>query len=420
VLPVADCAELKSLHPDAGDGAYTLSFGHQWFRRYAAQCKGASTYLPLDAGANVSMYNNHAWGLSHTNNPNLVTTWSAVRMDQSGQVTLDDYSFSTSTGSVGGQGTGLHLAFGTTGDCAAGNSATGLSTIDLTSTPFAVDPVATTWHISGYYPGGTATLSAANQKVSLTGGGFCGGNGPSLPDGGVAIQLKYVGFTCKTIHALNPAGVSGVYSLVDGSGPGATLAPLAYCDMATASAGWTLALKADGTRSDSAFFYDSPYWTTDATLNDRAPDLSAQESKYSAFMSVPFTEVRLDQGGRTVVAAAASAQSSLLDVMLTGRVALTTTSGAWATTFGPVQANCQQLGLNNLGSPAAVRIGLLGNNEADCSSPDSYAGVGGNLAVDNCYLSDGGTTGTSSGSLGGGTCAPGGVNTAGFSLVWVR
>ena len=45
--------------------------------------------------------------------------------------------------------------------------------MDLTGTAFAVAPSQFT--AQGWHPAGTATYSAANQVVNLTGGGYCGG-----------------------------------------------------------------------------------------------------------------------------------------------------------------------------------------------------------------------------------------------------
>ncbi len=68
-----------------------------------------------------------------------------------------------------------------------------------------------------------------------------------------------------------------------------------------------------------------------------------------------------------------------------------------------LQSNCNQEGLNN--NPAngwnRIRIGILGNEQTDCSSPDSYIGLGGasstcgtgDLAAGDiaCYTPDNGT-----------------------------
>jgi hypothetical protein len=53
-----------------------------------------------------------------------------------------------------------------------------------------------------------------------------------------------------------------------------------------------------------------------------------------------------------------------------------------------LQDNCNISGLNvrarqTLGLVDRVRIGILSNNEDDCNSPDSYVGIGTNLAGSN-------------------------------------
>ena len=39
-----------------------------------------------------------------------------------------------------------------------------------------------------------------------------------------------------------------------------------------------------------------------------------------------------------------------------------------------MQPNCNQEGFNSMNK---IRIGILGNNENDCGTPDSFLGVGG-------------------------------------------
>ena len=46
---------------------------------------------------------------------------------------------------------------------------------------------------------------------------------------------------------------------------------------------------------------------------------------------------------------------------------------------GTLQGNCNREGVNNVinaGTEAKVRIGILGNNENDCNTPDSAIGIG--------------------------------------------
>jgi hypothetical protein len=98
------------------------------------------------------------------------------------------------------------MPYANTLDCLAHGSSAGLGNIDLTGLPFIVDD---TFVIRGFNPGGSVNGVAASVDgaafpvrasiVNLTGGGYCGGIGPTVGGGrfnqygAFDLQLKYVG-----------------------------------------------------------------------------------------------------------------------------------------------------------------------------------------------------------------------------------
>lgn len=180
---------------------------------------------------------------------------------------------------------------------------------------------------------------------------------------------------------LRTAGVvdDGLYTL-DGDGPGGLEPASAYCDMTNAGGGWTLVLKADG--EFSTFAYDSELWTNTMELAGSS-DLAAIEAKLRSYVNVAFTQMRI------VMTSPSGDHSLLMDVGAASCVALFT-RGRSTTTVGrmqwldlvpgsALQPNCQEQGINVAPAPtfSRVRIGLIGNGEAECNSPDSWIGIGG-------------------------------------------
>jgi hypothetical protein len=371
------------------------------------------TYLLVDAGANFSEYDNFQWGLGCqvVAAPNAQTNFSGLRFDPTtGLVQVDDFTLSTSVdggrfgNSPGQTGTG-RVAWGSTGDCSC-SAPRGDARVDLRGTPFGVDQATTTFALEGFNPRGGATLTERGQLGVLSGGGFCGGLTPRQPDSRVAVRLRYTNvWSCDAILRARPGSASGVYNLFDGTGPNASGSPLAWCDMTTAGGGWTLLLKVDGRRPDSAFGYESPLWTNDVLFGAPVPDVQDAEAKYAAFSTLPFTELRLvnTANNASLTLAAPANTSSLRDLVAApAPVAIPMPLGAsrWLQFFGAsgdagvLQPNCNREAFGNATGVGRVRLGLLTNNEADCNSPDSYAGLGSSLSGPTCFnLPDGGFQG---------------------------
>jgi hypothetical protein len=175
------------------------------------------------------------------------------------------------------------------------------------------------------------------------------------------------------VHTIDPDGAGGV-------------APFAtYCEMQADGGGWTLVLKADG--NQSTFRYDAVEWTNASVVNPTATALDRVEAKLASFSTVPFTAMRLGmvEGAASVryITIPLSASSLLALVGTTNTFTATgVAKSTWASLMlsPSLQANCNRQGVNvygPFGDPwPRVRIGFLANEQNECSSPDSYIGIG--------------------------------------------
>ncbi len=207
---------------------------------------------------------------------------------------------------------------------------------------------------------------------------------PDAPDACTGTGCVYT--SCAEL----PAGsASGVYTL---RGLGGTTWQ-GYCQVPMdRSPAWTLVMKVDGART--TFQYDSSHWVTASRYMDGAVDLNRNEAKYVGFNATPFHELRLQtRTGSTerdvvvTVMPHPTVASSLVDVIL-GRVmpapALLQGPEPWAGVFpgARLQPMCRRFGFNIApgggGTRARVRIGGVGDEStANCTTPDSWVGVGG-------------------------------------------
>lgn len=172
----------------------------------------------------------------------------------------------------------------------------------------------------------------------------------------------------------------------------------AYCELAAAGGGWTLAAKVDGTLS--TFDYTSTLWTS-AMLLDASPDTSEVEAKLRSFIDLPFTEIRLvfrtSGFEREVVLPLAA--TSLRSLFSSGTYMPTSVGRAAWMNLVPgarLQVYCNREGANAIPSPenamsAAVRLGIIANENAvgDCATPDSFVGVGGRFRAGSGWPSAG-------------------------------
>jgi hypothetical protein len=185
--------------------------------------------------------------------------------------------------------------------------------------------------------------------------------------------------SCNERKTAVAGSTDGVYS-IDPDGAGAGAAYDVYCDMTNDGGGWTLAIKADG--AQTTFGYDQALWTDASTFGSAAFD--ATEAKLQSFSDLAFTNMRiaLVTGGVTNTAVIPQVATSLKDLFSGPYVMTAVTRAGWKNLVpgSSLQANCNNEGFNSLtvadSNWSRVRIGILGNEQNDCTSPDSWIGIG--------------------------------------------
>lgn len=167
----------------------------------------------------------------------------------------------------------------------------------------------------------------------------------------------------------------------DGAGP---VPPFqAWCDNHSDGGGWTLVHRSDGGSAEAAF--GAELWTSAVATAGASPLPAGKPARLPGYATLPLPgqAVRLvmrvgAHTGALVLPAPAGTPS--LHALLNGKAVATQLDlQAWQGLLpkGSLQGNCLLQGFA-IGSPSGVqaRIGILGNNENDCSSVDSWLGVG--------------------------------------------
>ena len=174
------CADVKAHVPGAGDGPYTLYLGSDAMKPWKGFCAGMAQtpleYLSL-TGNNSSQYT------SGGSSPggDVKTTYTKVRFDPAAmKIDIADRTYASSTGMLthSNMTPVTSMPYGVAMDCRGMGSKAGVASIDLAATAFALTGPAA-FAAGGNLPGSDVRLSAANQKATINGGGFCGWNAPS-------------------------------------------------------------------------------------------------------------------------------------------------------------------------------------------------------------------------------------------------
>lgn len=217
--------------------------------------------------------------------------------------------------------------------------------------------------------------------------------------------------SCTAVKQANPNASSGVY-LIDVDGVGPQPPANAYCDMTSDGGGWTLALKVDGSSAIPA--YDSSFWSDSALVNQAAIGLVADVSaKLAGYGTLPATDVRIvmqsNAGGPIGAVTIIGAGGASLHALVSGstREAAANQPGWPGLTNVLLESASRTQGFNLASSPefAAVRIGMLADDNSDGASPTSWVGVGARPLAGSSVTA-------------GGTVAPG--QRPSFAFVFVR
>jgi hypothetical protein len=212
---------------------------------------------------------------------------------------------------------------------------------------------------TGVVPDGPAGCPAG-----CPGNGYCAGTECAYP-------------SCIARLLSLPKSPSGVY-LLDPDAIGGAPPFRAFCEMVLDGGGWTLLLKVDG--SKTTFAHDAPLWENVATFQPESPGFDPTEAKMAGFATMPFVYLRvgmLDNGATHWLIVPVDG-NSLLDLMRTGYHPTTVGRDGWERlpARGSLQYNCNREGVNVTTPQANVRIGIVANNQNDCSTCNSWIAFG--------------------------------------------
>ncbi|XP_032238430.1 uncharacterized protein LOC116618617 [Nematostella vectensis] len=192
--------------------------------------------------------------------------------------------------------------------------------------------------------------------------------------------------SCRYLADVDSLATSGIYYVRVGNET-----TRAYCVMDTicGESGWTMLMKIDGTKR--TFHYDSAYWSNHKEYNvDAVSDglNGNSELKLKTYSHTPFTKLcvglRNKDDLRWLPITMAQKVDSLYSVIAPGKhVATNLGRDRWKNLVAgsSLQPNCNTEGFNVYGTwgvyvTSKARIGIIGNNENDCASPDSRLGLG--------------------------------------------
>ncbi|KAL9971797.1 hypothetical protein ACROYT_G018005 [Oculina patagonica] len=162
-----------------------------------------------------------------------------------------------------------------------------------------------------------------------------------------------------------------------------------YCHLtqlgACGEGGWTLVMKIDGTKK--TFHYDSKLWSDQETFNilGGLTGLDLQETKLPTYWNTPFTKICLGMkiGQQINFMAINKSDNSLYSLIADGQYRATALGrNTWKTLIGSqasLQLHCNKEGFNAIGDEedqSKARIGIIANNQNDCTTCDSRIGFG--------------------------------------------
>ena len=141
------------------------------------------------------------------------------------------------------------------------------------------------------------------------------------------------------------------------------------------------------------FRYNSPYWNNTAEYNLPGGEtgFDSKETKLPTYWNTPFSKICLGmKTNQTNFIVINKKADSLYSLIADGKYRATSLGrDMWKKLIGSqasLQYNCNKEGFNAVGGrswSSKARIGILGNNQNDCFSPDSRIGFGTGGSFDN-------------------------------------
>ncbi len=215
--------------------------------------------------------------------------------------------------------------------------------------------------------------------------------------------------SCKRILQMGKSNWDGVYTI----NPTWTWAFQVYCDMTTDWGGWTLVLKADGTKT--TFNYSSSHWTTNSVLNEESSNFDTIEFKSRLYNIYPLSWIMLIlKNNETKKSISVNInENSLLSLFTKWYTQTNLGKSKWLSLWNnySLQPYCNQEWFNTQYS-TPVRFWISSNNEDACSSNDSNVWIW--LSARNTYNS---SVWSNCGST---ACSWGNIKVESFGYLFIR
>ena len=146
--------------------------------------------------------------------------------------------------------------------------------------------------------------------------------------------------------------------------------------------GWTMLLKADG---DSQLEYHDALWTNNQLLNTNSNNMDSLDAKFQAFTDLKINELKATFPSKgsaytfttgKMCSLKTAAQIFQAGEQLSGSCAVPNSySSQWPSGWS-TQPNCKKFGINLDDNYRAARFGFQANQENNCASHDTAAGLG--------------------------------------------